>query len=584
MLPRRRLRWRVVVLSLLGLWVVIAVALGLLAVRDLQRGADRLRTARAELDLGDLKDESVTEELGAARAAFDAAHGRVTNPLLFPVRLLPVVGRQVRSVTALSRAAERVSGAAEDAAGASAVILSEPPSDGEERLETLESLRIVVQTARADLRTVPLGPDEALVGPLASRRAEFVEDLSEARDALDRADAALSAAIDLLRGPRRYLLLVASNAEMRAGSGSFLSVGVLETSDGSLRLASTTAAGDLLLGPGKGVPYADADLETRWGWLEPNREWRNLGLSPRFPASAALAASMWQASKGGDGASVDGVLALDVEAVRAIVAATGPVKVGDRTFEEDDVVPFLLHDQYVEAGAELGGRQAERRELLGALAGAALESIQSGDVDVARLADGLAGAVRGRHLMVWSGLSSQQRGWEAAGAAGTVPGRFPGPPLLLGIVNRGANKLDPFLGVESTLTVDEGGYAAVVVDLHNRAPASGEPAYIAGPNPLTGTAAGEYKGVVVLTVPGSASEIRADGVSPLAVAGRDGETNVIGGEVRLAAGGRAKVTFRFRLPRDVRELTVHPSARIPLVTWTFRGVDFTDIESRTLRW
>ena len=580
MLPRRRPRWRTVAVPLLAAWAAAVIALGILAVRDLQRGADQLRTARAELDLGEVASGAVAGELRTARASFASARSRVTNPLLLPLRPLPVVGRHLRSVTALSKAAGTVTATAERAVRDSAVAVRTPPATGEARLETLEVLRAVVRAASAELRDVPLGPDRALVGPLASRRSAFAEDLDEARAALTRADAALSTAVDLLRGPRRYLLLVGSNAEMRAGSGSFLSVGVLESQGGSLRLGDTTAAGDLTLDPGEGVPYTDADLEARWGWLEPNREWRNLGLSPRFPASAALASAMWTEATG---ESVDGVLALDVETVRAIVAATGPVMVGDRTFEAGDVVPYLMHDQYVEAGAELGGRQLERRELLGALAAAAVDAIQAGDVAVADLADGLAGAVRGRHLLAWAKDPAQQAGWMAAGVAGDLPP----DALLLGVVNRGANKLDPFLGVKANLAVSERGRgheATVVVDLHNRAPAAGEPPYIAGPNPLTGTAAGEYKGIVALTVPGFASDIRIEGVAPVAVAGADGETNVVGGEVRIPPGGRAKVTVRFDLPAAARSMTVQPSARIPPTTWTLRGEDFTDVEARTVTW
>jgi hypothetical protein len=581
MLPRRRPRWRLLVVPLLGAWLGAVVTLCLLAVRDLQRGADTLGTARAELDLGELASGSVADDLGDARASFAAARRRVTNPLLLPLRPLPVVGRHLRSVTALSRAAASVTQTAERAVRSSSAVVRTPPADGEARLETLEVLRAVVREARSDLAPVSLGPDRALAGPLARRRAAFAEDLAQARSALRRADAALSTALDLLRGPRRYLLLVGSNAEMRAGSGAFLSVGILETGGGSLRIARTVAAGDITLDPPDAVTYpaVAADLEARWGWLEPNREWRNLGLSPRFPASAARAAAMWEAA--GETGNVDGVLALDVEAVRAIVAATGPVTVGDRTFEERDVVPYLLHDQYVEAGAQLGGRLDERRELLGALAGAAVAAVQSGNVAIAELADGLAGAVRGRHLMAWSAAPAQQAGWAAAGAAGDLPA----DALLLGVVNRGANKLDPFLGVEATVGVDgQRRTATVVVDLHNRAAASGEPAYVAGPNPLTGTAAGEYKGIVTLNVPGFASDITIDGVSPTAVAGRDGETNVVGGEVRLPPGGRAKVTVRFALPAGARSMTVQPSARIPAATWTFRGADFTDVEARTLHW
>ena len=74
----------------------------------------------------------------------------------------------------------------------------------------------------------------------------------------------------------------------------------------------------------------DADLRDRWGWLNPNQEWRNLGVSPRFDATAELASRMWTSL---GGAPVDGVLALDPIALQAIMKATGPVDVAGRGAE-----------------------------------------------------------------------------------------------------------------------------------------------------------------------------------------------------------------------------------------------------------
>ena len=126
----------------------------------------------------------------------------------------------------------------------------------------------------------------------------------------------------LLQGPRNYLLLAANNSEMRVGSGAFLSVGVLSTADGSLHLGPVRSIIDFNL-PDDRVPLT-GDLADRWGWLEPNREWRNLASSPRFDANAELATQMWKASTGQD---VDGVMAIDIDALRAMLAATGPVVV-----------------------------------------------------------------------------------------------------------------------------------------------------------------------------------------------------------------------------------------------------------------
>jgi hypothetical protein len=479
----------------------------------------------------------------------------------------------LQSVTALADAATVVTAAADRAVRDASGLVGTPPASGAERLQTLTRLQAVVGRARTDLRDVRLGPSRALASPLATRRDQFARQLDDARSALAHADAALATANDLLTGPRRYLLLVASNAEMRAGAGAFLSVGVLEGSGGGFKLGDTVAAGDLLLD--RGVPIADADLAARWGWLEPNREWRNLGMTPRFPANAQLAAQMWKAHTGQD---VDGVLALDVETVRVILAATGPVDAGGRTVRAEDVPVFLMHDQYVEAGSALFGRQFERRELLGSLAGAAVGAIEAGKLSVSALADGLASAVRGRHLLAWSADPAKQAGWRAAGASGEVTP----DQVLLAIINRGANKLDRFLAADARLTV-RGRDATIDVTMRNTTP-EGESAYIAGPNPVTGTAAGEYKGIFSMTLPGFASDIAIDGVSPVAVAGRDGPTNVIGGEVRVPRASEKKVTVRFKVPNMHGQVTVGPSARIAPVSWSAFGVPFTDVESRTIRW
>src|SRR5439155_12845771 len=126
----------------------------------------------------------------------------------------------------------------------------------------------------------------------------------------------------LLGGPHRYLVFAANNSEMRAGSGMFLSVGVMTTSNGTIELSDMEPTGDLPVPPGK-VPIS-GDLAARWGWIKPTEDFRNLMVSPRFDLMAPLAAQMWQAV---GRPPVDGVLALDPIMLRAMLAATGPVDV-----------------------------------------------------------------------------------------------------------------------------------------------------------------------------------------------------------------------------------------------------------------
>ena len=49
----------------------------------------------------------------------------------------------------------------------------------------------------------------------------------------------------------------------------------------------------------------DQDLADRWGWLDPNDDLRHLGLSARFPVTAATASQLWAALGNPDGGRGD---------------------------------------------------------------------------------------------------------------------------------------------------------------------------------------------------------------------------------------------------------------------------------------
>lgn len=560
-------------------WAVAAGVLVVFAALDLRAGIDEVDAARDALAPGDLATPEPAARLGRARVRFARADARISNPLLAPARFVPVAGRQLRTVTALARTAHTVAEAGQRAAIDVAAALDAGSTAGPDRLRMLDRMSVVLQRAQGHLEGLDLGPSDALIGPVRKRRARFAEELGEAREGLADAQLGVAALRDLLggNGPRRYLVLAGNNAEMRAGSAAFLSVGVLQSTEGRIALGEFEPAGDLTLPPP--APPMEADLAARWGWAEPNREWRNLGLSPRFDASGALAAAMWEARTG---ERVDGVVALDVAAVKAIVATTGPIHVDGERIDADEVAALLMHDQYVEGGATLGGAQTDRRERLGSLASTAVAEVEDGRVDPAELASHLADAGAGRHVLLWAADPEAQAGWAAAGVGGEV--RADG--LLVGLINRGANKLDPFLAVESTFstsTVAGATRVALRVVVENRTPA-GEIAYIAGPNPQTSTGYGEYRGILAVTAPGAARALQI-GDLPLVAAGPDGPSRVAAAEIRIAAGDRQVVEVSFSLPGTKGALQLLPSARLLPIEWRRAGTEpFNDGLGRTLSW
>lgn len=559
---------RAAVVVLAG-WVAVTTAVVAVAATDLAAARRAAHAAEAS-DVTDVRDGRFGSLLGTVHVRASRAKRLLGLPVLAPVRLLPVLGRQLRSVGTLAGAVDEIALTGRAVAGASTRLVHSPPPPGPARVTALREVRTSLTAADERLVRVDLGPDANLVGPLAEARADVATTLGEARDRIRAAIEVIATVADLLEGPQRYLLLVCNNAEMRAGSGIPLSIGTIDTQGGTLRLGDVIPAADLRLSSPLEVP---GDLGERWGFTNPGQEWRSLGMSPRFAANAQLATRLWEARTG---EQVDGVLAVDIAALRLLVDATAPVVVEAESLQGEKLQEFLMHDQY--EGSVRDHDQSARRELLGTVARQAVDRIQGGEVDETKLVRNLAEAAAGRHLLAWARDPEAQRGWAAAGAAGAVVE----DSLLLGLVNRGENKLDHFVRVRHRLRTTarpDGGWAVDVVTTVENSTPSGETDYVAGPVVGLTDVAGTYLGLLSATVPGAATHISIskDGAAcGLAAAGADGPTRVAACAVSVPAGGSAELTTSFRLPPQSGTLRIEPSARIPPAAWEHDGRKFTD--------
>ena len=572
---RRGARLRVLALAALLLAWVAFVAFGLLSARsDLGLGMKSVDAAREQMAPVDLAEGRPLAALRDAHERFSRAHARVGSPILAPLRFAPVLGRQLQSVIALSAAADEVTAAGIEGVVEAQRILDDRAPATTERPRVFR--RVGELAARIDQRlaNIQLGPRKALLGPLGEARDELAAELVEARSGLRRASEGAMAVAHLLEGPRRYLVLAANNAEMRAGSGMFLSVGELQTGNGALQLGELKSVTEMPIPTGV-VPLT-GDLADRWGWLKPNEDWTSLMVSPRFDVMAPLAAQLWVAT---GHAPVDGVLALDPVAMQALLGATGPIRVGDRQIDDRNVVEELLHGQYLRF---TGDERPERREELGRIAGAVFSTLDQGGWSPARLAAGLARAARGRHVLLWSAVPAEQNGWTAAGVDGSLHAKS----LMVSILNRGGNKLDQFLRVTSDLNCapkGPGSECTVRVAIRNDVP-MGEPRYVSGPHPRSGVGEGVYVGILAVNVPGAAEGSHYAGVEELAVAGADGPTRVIAFQFSLARGEERTVELRFGLPEQHGALTVEPSARVPPLTWSSGPARWGSESARTVSW
>jgi uncharacterized protein DUF4012 len=541
-------------------WAGWCAVLLLAARHDLYVGKAEAEVARRQTSTAALESGAAVTPLRSAASRFAAGRRELRSPALWPVRFLPVVGRQLHSAQALSSAGAQGSRAAADALDQARADLRTVPRDGPGRIQLLRDLATIGTSTDRQLAALDLGPRQKLIPVLAKSRNTLADELAKSRDLIRRGEAAVSGALSLLSGQHRILLIVGNNAEMRAGAGMPLQVGTLAASDGRLTLESIESTNDITL---SNLPSPSGALQSIWGNFHPTHDFGELFVDPAFNDVAPVAARMWENS---GNPSVDGVMFIDPVFLQQVLSATGPVTVGSRSFDASGILRELLHDQYVRYPDFTA-----RREELGALAHAVFSRVDAGGYSLSKLADGMATATRGRDLMLWSAAAEDQ--WRTISVAGALGD----DSVLVSIINRGVNKLDYFLDTRATLTVDRGPTTTNVtirLRLVNHAPTdSGEPSYVVGPAP--GFVAGDYHGIVQVNLPGLATDAGFVGVPQLELFGSAPPTQVIAVPFTIRAGGETEFVAHFHLAASARMLRVEPMGRAPATAWSDGATTWT---------
>ena len=581
---RSRVRRRAVVsvlVSLCLLWLTAVAVDVLLAARHVHQGADQIQVAHDTLSADGLLAGAPVTPLQSAETNFTAGYSLLSSPLLWPVDILPVFGRQLRSLQDLALAAGQVSRIGVSTVAESRSLLNLPHTAGPDRIATLERLSSLATTTHASLSKVDMGPSAALFSPLAHQRDKFASELDSVQTTLSRTASASAAAATILQGPQQYLLLAANNAEMRSGSGAFLEAGTVSTGSGELHLSGMTPTPALSLP--KGAVSVGGDLQARWGWLLPGVDWRNLGLTPQFDVNGALAAQMWRAKTG---QQVNGVMALDVAGLKDLLDVTGPVVTANGTeVSADSVEQLLLHDQYAGEGYSSDPSQPDqiaRVDELGSLAGSVMHALEDQPLDLHKMVDALSSATAGRDLLLWSADPATEDIWRSTG----VSGQLGSDSMMASVINRGGNKLDQYLAVNTSMHLSSSGGGTVgklTITLANFTP-PGQSPYIAGPYPGLGTHYGEYVGIVAVNLPGDVRNVTLGVGESTAVDGPEGSTLLVGVNVDLLPETSRQVTINFSLPQTHGSLTVLPSARVPAGSWNVDGGNFTADKPHAVVW
>lgn len=474
------------VLALIGGGLAAASARG--SVED---GVDRAQQAVDQLADGDFDAARASfREAAALLAEGDAALDR---PWTQPARLVPVVAQYRAAGTELVGSAAdvtsqvasaldridpdalRVRNGAIDVAAVEA--LQQPMA---ELLNALDQLVVSVRSI----------DDPWLSRRLTDRLDELVVKVEEERPKGDDLLQAVEQMPTLLGrdGLRRYFVAFTTPVEAR-GLGGFMGNWAEVTLDGGTiavtrfgrhdDLNATGTQPKVITGPADFLAtWADRGFRQADGGGHP-RIWSDVTMSPQFPSVAQVISELYPQS---GGQQLDGVFAMDVYTIAALMQITGPVDVPSAgvSVTPENAIEFLLHDQYLQIQDT-----PQRVDALELVAKTTIDRLLTSDlpgpVDMAEL---LAPYVSERRLMGWSPVPAEQAVMTTLGADGALPVPGTGDAAAVVINNAGNNKIDYYLDGRMAYDVTTGAdttvRATLTIDLTNTAPAEGEPNYVIG--------------------------------------------------------------------------------------------------------
>lgn len=400
---------------------------------------------------------------------------------------------------------------------------------------------------------------------LREARREFNQVARETSGRLLRGADAVGAARGFMgeRGPRTYFVAVQNNAEMR-DQGMVLSYAVARFESGRLRVEKTGSIEDLTLAAPVDVPISDATTQA-FGHLSPTQLWQSVNAPADFRWSARTMAAMYQQATGSE---VDGVIALDVPALAAVLRTVGPVDVDGiaGALTADTLAPVLLNQLYSQYGP---GDRRVRQSLLAEVAAAIIDRVSTGSHDAVALGRDLGRSAAGGHLRLWSKDGDEDAAFSRTGLGGSPADVRPDRTFHVAVQNGTGTKLDYFVKPEVAMEVIVSPLGTAVVrttvKVVNTAPVGAAPSYQLGPDGYYQERVGQYISRVYLWGPRNTERTGQLVESGLALA----QTNLT-----VEAGQSGTVRFDSIIDDAVRdgrlELRLVPQPRLAAMNLTVK--------------
>ncbi|HWW53270.1 MAG TPA: DUF4012 domain-containing protein, partial [Acidimicrobiales bacterium] len=375
-----------------------------------------------------------------------------SSPDIVAVRWIPIIGQNLNSIRDMVGIGFQLVVGGRDILGAARPLadtsgqLQVPMRDGQIPVPVVQATQRAVDDLAGSLPAESDAPHSPFIlPPISHLQKRIYAEAGRRKTQFRTVSAGLRLLADMsgANGPRRYLVMVSNEAEMRGTGGMYLHYAVISAADGKFRLDKVGPIDDLRLTQAPTVP-TPPDYLQRFNALQPSLLWRNVNLTSDFNAAAPVVEAMYLQS-GGD--PLDGVIQIDSDGLAAILAGTGPVNVDPLgAVTAQNAVALTLNQEYV----AFPDRDV-RREFLGDVARATFDKLTTGNYTSLRpLATSLIRAAAARHVLINTTQPDAEKAVQELALDGQPP-PSDSDFAELTVQNFSGNKLDYYL--DSKLTV-----------------------------------------------------------------------------------------------------------------------------------
>jgi hypothetical protein len=483
---RRILVVAAVAIPVIGVVSALSIIPALGAKSHLQHGKDILSKAQSALLNGDLP--TADRDFAEAEAEFRAAAGEGNSPLMRIPALIPLIGRTPDAIRTIADIGVRLSASGGDVTRAIAKLPGGldalAPHDGTIPIDTLSGLSPTISAARGQFEEAALEA-EGLATTLVPHQVVEAGDLLRAK--LGQALPIVRSADELLKalptfagadGPRHYFLAPQNPTELRGTGGLISSYSILTIDNGAISVSPFVDIKKLPVVAFDPSAWPSPELYDIYGTINSAGDWRTSNATPDGPTAAAFIENLWNTTQP---TRIDGVILVDVQTLRYLLAATSSIHVPG--------VPYPLNDrnvvQFVANGAySLIKNDTSRKDFVGVVGQLVFQQFLQ-QAHGSRALRALVQASADGHIVMNAVDPNVESAFTAARITGALPPTDVGDLVAVSVNNYAANKVDYFihrtLSYDIQLGVDGTAEGTLTVSFDNTAPAHAAPSYVMGP-------------------------------------------------------------------------------------------------------